>query len=143
LLKEEEYDFEQRDTLGRTALLDNLTTSSELSLVVTRLLLEFGSNIQAIDNRGQNALQIAMRGNNRGVTEQKLSLLIKAGADVNHCDEDGYTPYDTALKSDCWEEWCRALEFNGFNISEFMGSDEEAEEELDEEWDREAEGRHG
>ena len=95
-LKEEEYDFEQRDMFGETPLLSQLSHTDGQSLEMVRLLLEFGVEIHASGGWGPNALQCAMGSlalgedaEQRKIVEQKLCLLIKAGADVNHCDKDG------------------------------------------------------
>jgi ankyrin repeat protein len=129
LLKEEEYDFEHKAGSERTPLLENLLFPSEGRQTIARLLLEFGADIHAVDDGGSNALQIAMDGclflRNSKVTEEMLNLLIKAGADVNHCNKSGHTPSDTARKYRCWKKWCRALELSGLDISDVMMIDKE------------------
>ena len=129
LLKEEEYNFEQENDGGRTPLLDQLATKGCLSLEMVRRLLEFNVNVHATDCDGQNALQCAMwsvrREEQRDIMEQKLFLLIKAGADANHCDEFGRTPSDHARKRACWKEWCGALESNSLKVDEVLQADEE------------------
>lgn len=66
------------------------------------------------------------RERHREVLEQKLCLLIKAGADVNHCNDRGYTPSQYARGvHKCWDEWCRALESCGLDINEVLQADKE------------------
>ncbi|KAF7513702.1 hypothetical protein GJ744_007753 [Endocarpon pusillum] len=129
LLKEEKYDFQQENECGRTPILDQLATKGCLSLEMVRLLLEFNVNVHATDCDGQNALQCAMwslrREEQRGIMEQKLYLLIRAGVDANHCDELGETPSDHARKRTCWKEWCGALESNSLKVDEVLQADEE------------------
>lgn len=129
LLKEEEYDFKQKNECGRTPVLNQLATKGCLSLEMVRLLLEFNVNVHATDCDGQNALQCAMwslrREEQRDIMEQKLYLLIRAGADANHCDEFGETPSDHARERACWKEWCRALESNSLKVDEVLRADEE------------------
>ena len=132
-LKREGHDFEQKDEDGKTPLLSQLSVDGGQSLEMARLLLEFGANVHATTPAGQNALQCAMSRSNweeyREILEQKLCLLIEAGADVNHCDEFGDTPSDDAREHyQCWDEWCRALESNGLNLHEVIQADEERRE---------------
>jgi hypothetical protein len=128
-LKKEEYDFEQKDRRGRTPLLDHLSVDGGHSLEIGRLLLEFGANVHATASRGGNALQDAICSSrweeHSEILEQKLSLPIKAGVDVNHYDEDGCSPSDYARIFERWDEWCRALESNGLNIDDVVQADEE------------------
>lgn len=136
LLKEEEYDFEYKNRLGTTPLLDHCSVLSKSSLATSRLLLEFGADIRAVDNWGRNALHRAMgryqifTSWNRKLLEPMLSLLIKAGADVNHCNGKGDTPSDTARKNRCWKKWCRVLKLNSLDISEVMIIDREQRRDL-------------
>lgn len=129
-LKNEEYDFEGAEH-GRTPLLDHLGSCGFASLEMTGLLLEFGVNVHATTPLGRNALQCAIYSSkeeeDREILEQKLCILIKAGVDVDHCDEYGYSPSDYAQEGwfDCWDEWCRALESNGLKIDYVTKADEE------------------
>ena len=121
LLKEEEYDFEQLDKTGSTALLAHLECSGAESLVWTTVLLDSGANAHALAANGENALQFAMRSSfdeqHRDVLEQKLYLLIRAGVDVNHRCSHGLTPsMDARQNFYCWIEWCNALSRNSLNI---------------------------
>jgi Ankyrin repeat len=122
VLKEEGYDFEQKDIFGMTPLLDHLAAIDGENLAIVRLLLQFGANIHATDIAGRNALQITMGCNiwrsYRRDLEPRLCLLIKAGADIYHCDKYGSNPFDYARAIGCWSEWVKALESNGLNIFE-------------------------
>jgi ankyrin repeat protein len=75
------------------------------SLEITRLLIEYGADIEAGgDNRGQRkprsetALHAAVSGNFIDTAE----LLIDAGADVDSWDKFGRTPMDLAVKHPSW-----------------------------------------
>jgi hypothetical protein len=142
LLREEEDDVYE---MGRTPRLHFTCQGRKYRLrnqswEMEVFLLEFDAKVHATAKlSGINALQFAMLGWTLGwhhlkfwpgspgyKFEQKLSLLIKAGADVNHCDKAGKTPSDTARdQCDCWDEWRRALESNGLDVDEVMNADEE------------------
>jgi len=146
LLKEEGYDLDQKDSWGRTPLLDHLWVSPcEPRLEVAYLLLEFGADIHAVDCHGKNALQISIGGyllaRDRKLGEQTLGLLIKAGADVNHCDNDGHTPSDTARQAHYWKKWCRVLVLNGLDISEVVSIDKKRRRDFFERKRQESGGR--
>lgn len=151
ILKRKGYDFEKKNTVGRTPLLDHLAVIGRQSLETVRLFLGLGVNIHATDIIGRNALQSVMYGSprerhrdileqrQRDILQQKLCLLIKAGADVNHCDDYGDTPSDCAREQyRCWDEWCRALESNGLDIDEVIHADAERHEAFGSRRDRRA-----
>jgi hypothetical protein len=147
-LKKRDYDFEQTDMQGRTPLLDHLHKDGRQNLEAARLLLEFGANVHATDFTGRNALQCAMSNMgwvgvemHRKTLELKLCLLIKAGADVSHCDKAGDTPTDYAQEHyDCWDEWCRALESNGLDVHEITHAEKERRKISQEQERQESEG---
>lgn len=126
-LKKGEYDFENKDVEGNTALLDQLLWMTCQSFEIARLLLEFGANVHACTKWGGNAFQCAMLSarneEDREILEQKLCLLIKAGAEINHLDHYGSTPSSCARYFGCLDEWCRALKSNDFNIDDVTQAD--------------------
>lgn len=74
-----------QDTLGRTPLMHHLMgnlhsgTGDNAPDKSTRLHLELGADIQALDRMGQNAIFYALR----DTSVRNLETLIEAGADVN------------------------------------------------------------
>lgn len=146
-LSQNGYSFEVQDTLGRTPLLAYSSLPGGRCLAIVRLLLEFGANMHAVDSNGCNAIQLAMYSNTQWrqyevpkVLEEKLSLFIEAGVDLNHRDQWGATPsHDARCHFQCWAVWCRALERNGRKVDEVVREDgelwlleESREEESDE-----------
>ena len=139
-LKEEGYDFEQRDEYSQTALQYHLGKITAESLAASLLLVEFGADIHVTDSKGQNVLWYAMdsfdkyrwkRGymwvqrinldqNKSNIVEQKLSYLIKARVDIHHRDMQQNILSLAALNNDCWKEWCRALKTNGLCIRDVL-----------------------
>lgn len=127
-LKEQDLDIEQQDVSGRTPLLSALLQIGYPSALFIQLLLEFGANVDATDDHGRNAVQLAMYSKSllsttskcswSEMTEEKLCLLIEAGADIHHRDKNGFTPSHDAKRYDCWDEWCRALERNGRSVED-------------------------
>ena len=122
-LRAEGYDFDNKDgRFGETALLDLAGAFGRTSLAIVDLLLEFGANVHETNICGQNAIQVAMKSNVYEAEipqrmREKLSLLIKGGADIHHCDNNGDTPsvYARTVRG-CWDSWCEALERNGMDI---------------------------
>ena len=114
VLKEYEYDFEQRNSDGNTPLLFSLRGYGAQTFCFSTILLELGANIHTIKTEGESALQCAMTSSrqehHRGVLEQKLYLLIEAGIDT-----DGYLTIAAASHYDCLDEWCRTLERSGLS----------------------------
>ncbi|MDG2176772.1 MAG: ankyrin repeat domain-containing protein [Gammaproteobacteria bacterium] len=67
--------------------------TEEDALASTRLILEAGADIKAVEHFGQTALHgAAFRGWN-----DMVLLLVEYGADLSIKDNDGFTPLDTAL----------------------------------------------
>jgi ankyrin repeat protein len=67
--------------------------TEEDALASTRLILEAGADINAVEHFGQTALHgAAFRGWN-----DMVLLLVEYGADLSIKDNDGFTPLDTAL----------------------------------------------
>lgn len=108
-LKERKYDFEEKNMHGETPLLHHLRVQGRQSLEVGRLLLKFDATVHATGDRGLNALRCAISSLqwfesgsewewHSDILEQKLCLLIEAGAAVSHCDAAGDTPSDYAPK---------------------------------------------
>ncbi|MBN2315462.1 MAG: ankyrin repeat domain-containing protein [Sedimentisphaerales bacterium] len=86
---------------GETAL---LLAAKAGQTDTVRLLLEAGANINAKDDRGQNALHVMLdirnASNNRyRLSKDTLELLLAKGADVNAKDNDGRTPLHLAAES--------------------------------------------
>lgn len=135
-LKDQNLQIEQQDEAGRTPLLSALIQVGYPSSLFIQLLLEFGANVDATDDQGRNAIQLAMYSKSllrstskcswSEITEEKLCLLLGAGADIHHRDKNGWTPSRDARKYDCWEEWCRALERNGEDIADIVKADDES-----------------
>ena len=128
-LKDEGYTFEQKLGFGRTPLLDYAYKDTAISLEKCRLLLEYGANIHATDHWRDSALHLALIGSGNGtdskILVEKLDMLIKAGVDVRCCNNYGETPSYYARTFQCWNEWCMALEANGFNSEAVEGIDME------------------
>jgi ankyrin repeat protein len=74
--------IDEKDEDGRTAL--HLASQSENPELV-RELLEYGANVNEVDNEEQTALYYT---NNANVARE----LIKANANLNHINNDGWTP---------------------------------------------------
>ncbi|KAH7351475.1 hypothetical protein BKA66DRAFT_475885 [Pyrenochaeta sp. MPI-SDFR-AT-0127] len=135
-LKEQNLNIEQQDEAGRTPLLSGLIQVGYPSSLFIQLLLEFGANPDATDDQGRDAIQLAMYSKSllrstskhswSEITEEKLCLLLGAGADIHHRDKHGWTTSQNAKKYDCWGEWCRALERHGQDIADVVAADGEA-----------------
>lgn len=124
-LKGESFDFEQRNSRGRTPLLDQSYWPGASCLATLPLLLEYGADVHATDNEGNSALHLAMLSNfttigeHSGHLKQKLALLVEAGVDLHHRNMKGLTPsYLARFRCDCWDEWCAALRRNGVDVNE-------------------------
>ena len=122
LLREEGYDFEQRNEAGLTPLLSYLSImlgGGDANLEMFCLLLEFGANAHAISASGENALQITLASSDKqkDIVEENLFLLIQAGIDISYRGgKHGYTPSEYARFYDHRDEWRRALKRNGLSI---------------------------
>lgn len=123
LLLEKGARIDQADSGGTTRLLRcarryRPDAGSSPAYVCTpaqlRALLGLGAKAGVVDRHGRNVLHYLLnvgtlgdRGDvfGRGAAEQRqmrvdlLAMLVKAGADVNAADEEGYTPLVRALKS--------------------------------------------
>ena len=130
-LRREDYDFEHLDKIGNTPLLHHLKNDGGHCLATVRLLLGFGVDIHATDYRGRNAIQCAMLSTDDEfpeLLEEKLSLLIEAGADIHHRDKWGDTPsHDARYHYKCWSEWRQALKHNGLDILDVVKEEEDWE----------------
>ena len=127
ILKASSYDFQQIMD-GAIPLLSHSLFPGADAVETVRLLLAFGANVHAIDDRGRNSLHCAITSSRKerfpDVLERKFRILIEAGCNVNHCaTNDGSTPSDLALDLGCWDEWCMALESNGLEVSEVIQED--------------------
>ena len=127
-LRVEGYDFEQRNRYGVTPLLDHLISlGGRKTLLAIHLLLEFGADVHTTDPMGFSAIYYGMASNLEGeaaseVLEQKLSVLIQAGADIHPPNNmDVWTPSQSArYHFNCWDEWCLALKRNGLDIRDVV-----------------------
>ncbi|PVI00981.1 hypothetical protein DM02DRAFT_654882 [Periconia macrospinosa] len=62
-LKDRGYDFNLPNLHGRSPLLDHMLARGGASLVIAGMLLELGADPNAVDRRGDNAIQLAMFSN--------------------------------------------------------------------------------
>ena len=69
-------------------------------LELARILLEHGANPNAMDDRGQSALQLLLKPTNYDPTshDDLIELLLECGANVNAQDEKGVTPLHLASR---------------------------------------------
>ena len=128
-LREEGYYFEQRNPYCKTPLLNQAYRSNPTTFKTCRLLLEHGANVHATNDNGNSVLHLALRGSEDekqlGILTRKLSMFIKAGADVNCLNKWRISPSFVARKHGGWDEWCMALEANGLDINEVERIDAE------------------
>lgn len=82
------------DENGITALLYALVFSESSDLA--EVLINAGADVNQKNNWGGAVLGNYLQ--NKGVTVEKISLLIEFGADINHVDDDGYTPLINAAE---------------------------------------------
>lgn len=79
---------------------------------VIRILLQYGANVNQVDDSGYSATHKAAALNNT----QALTLLINSGADLNMRSEKGYTPIHTAIYGEA-ESCVRILLARGASIN--------------------------
>lgn len=85
------------DQDGRTAFI-HASIPGEFD--TAKLLLKAGANIDATDKDGRAAVHHIMLGRSTGRSERFLrQLLIKGGADLAICDNEGFTPLMLCAKS--------------------------------------------
>lgn len=126
LLIKEGYDLETTDYDGDTALLAHAATIGGYNVYAVQWLLEHGANPNATNSNGHNALMRSMVSikewsePHRSLVGIKLRLLLKAGCNPNHRDQEGFTPSYYAIENPCWYEWCSALEFAGLDIGDVL-----------------------
>lgn len=88
-------DVNARALNGETAL---MLAVARPRVDVTRLLLEQGANIDAVDRLGQTALVHALRSSNTAMLDT-VQALLAAGADPLRTDQRGRTAHDYALET--------------------------------------------
>ena len=81
--------------LTHTMLLCRYSYTGNNELV--KLLLQHGANVHVADESGNTALHHVMKTCNRFTRESILDTLLKAGADVNVCNNDGESPLYLAV----------------------------------------------
>lgn len=120
------YDIDVPIKNGLTTLLQCLHSGGEGSLLFVRLLLQFGADVRKLFMEC-GPLHMAMFGDfdhldhrSLEILEEKLCMLIKAGADIHLQTAKVHTPSILSLENKCFDEWCRALERNGRNIDDVM-----------------------
>ena len=129
LLIEGGYDVETTDYNGDTALLSHAAAIGAYNLYAVQWLLGRGSNPNAANSNGLNALMRSMASvgecseTNRNLVFIKLITLLVAGCNPNHCDLDGLTPSYHAIQNSCWYEWCSALEYAGSDICHILSNE--------------------
>ena len=79
--------------VGRTPL--GIAAAYDGSVEISRLLIEKGADVRAVDESGASVLEIAASVDNLEVAR----LLVAKGADVNTTDKDGYTPLGDAVSA--------------------------------------------
>lgn len=70
--------------------------------ILSHILLQKEIDKEAVDNRGNNALHLAMEGANADSTQNnldKIKKLIEAGVRLDQKNNDGHTPFIQALKA--------------------------------------------
>lgn len=99
--EEEGHGINARDEFGRTPLMNHLMgdlhsgTGDNARDLGTRLYIELGADVNALDKMGRNALFYALR----DTSQRNLQALIEAGADVNCKPKDQHkTALYTAIE---------------------------------------------
>jgi ankyrin repeat protein len=99
--------YEKNDN-GETALHCIIANFSDISVIITRILLNSNTNISSCinneNNRGETSLFLAVRLSNRhdmvtsdeNIFDEKIKILLNYGADPHHQNSEGQTAYDIA-----------------------------------------------
>ena len=91
-------DLEEKDTRGRTAVLEAVKWHN---IVVLRFLLKSGASAKAKDDRGHTALHFAAMPSimaDEEFFQECVQLLVEHNADVDAIDNEGYTPLAIAIE---------------------------------------------
>jgi ankyrin repeat protein len=91
LLKSQKVDVDAFSHRGTTPL---MLASFNGDPKVARLLIDNGANVEARNKKGRTALHIAAK---HGRNKEILSVLLKAGGNLNATDRQGDTPLCHAL----------------------------------------------
>jgi hypothetical protein len=111
------YNINERivSLFGRSLL--HLAVCSQHAVEVTRILLEKGADVNAVDDKWKTALHMAAD-NQNGVSTEVIKFLVENGADVNVTDDQNRTALHFAVKNKkgASVEVIRFLLENGANI---------------------------
>ncbi|KAJ4296295.1 hypothetical protein N0V90_006340 [Kalmusia sp. IMI 367209] len=125
------YDLNERNSQGFTPLHIYCQALGEQSIIFMRTFLKLGADPHLVDIHGYNAIHLALSSRllwedqdgtpeHLAILEEKLTVLIKAGTDINLRTYDGDTPSIFARGFSSWNSWCRALEQTGKAIEDVV-----------------------
>lgn len=107
-------DIFARDNMGRTALMQAVLGGK---LECVKALIASGADVNDVSNQGGSALHAVRSTKINGKlikktnAEEMIKILIEAGGDIHHKDDDGDTPLQNVLRvhkelSEAWEYDC-------------------------------------
>jgi ankyrin repeat protein len=96
LLRQRGADIEVRDQIGRTPL---LWAANNSNIELAGFLLESHANVAATNKRGQTALHLAAKSNDKEHRDYMVKLLLDNGANPGATSDGGWTPLHNAAES--------------------------------------------
>ena len=88
----EGFDFEHKDRDGSPYL---FLAAEKCSPDMSQLLIDFGANVNATNDGGENALHFAAK--NMFTQKEEIDFLVNHGLDINGKDNRGWTPLHHAV----------------------------------------------